>query len=63
MTTLAVVAGIVGVVGVAGLLRDRLRGRRPAEPPNGLGGNDPTLRYYRDVGDSTDQHGIFGGPF
>jgi hypothetical protein len=63
MTTLAVVAGIVGVVAVAGLLRDRLRGRRPSEPPNGMGSNDPTLRYHRDVADSTNQHGIVGGPF
>ena len=62
MLTLAVIAGALGAVGAAGLLRDRVRGRRRPEPPSGAGVNDPTLRYYSQVQESHQQHGLFGGP-
>ena len=59
MTVLAVLGGTVALVAVAGLARDRLLGRRRPEQPNGLGVDDPTLRYYRDVHDQ--QNPTWGG--
>ena len=64
MTTLGVIAafaGLFGAVGLAGFVRDRVKGRRTPAPPNGLGGDDPTLRYYGEVRESHEHHGFFGG--
>ena len=48
--------------GAAGFARDRLLGRRTPPRPNGLGVEDPTLRYYRDLNDQQNHDwGGFGG--
>jgi hypothetical protein len=58
MTTFAAIGGVLGAIALAGLARDRVSGRRRPVRSHRDGSAAATLRYHREVGDTTNQHFI-----